>query len=208
SRNVSEETQLILPPLVLFFAFLSLLVVAYLTHQQPIIFPRYGLILFKLGLPLLACAFLNVIEKGPRVAPRVLVCIIVICTLDASIELAGAAGTIKQYRAQRAVADYLRAHFAQKTNARIFCDEGTVQALSGIPTERFVTSAAAPKSQSEFFRFLREKEITYLVFIKKQDSVPGQLFPDLESKEPDGFDLVVHSYSDFLPIDIWLYRVR
>src|SRR5262245_5029844 len=208
SQKLSEETQLILPPLVLFFAFLSLLLVAYLAHQQPIIFPRYGLILFTLGLPVLAWTFLKVREKRPRWARRVLVCIIVICSLDASIELAGAAGTINQYRAQRTVADYLRAHFDQKTNARIFCDEGTVQALSGIPSERFLTSSNAPNARDAFLQFVKEKQITYLVFIKRQDSVPAQLFPDWESKEPDGFDLVMHSYSDFLPMDIWLYRVN
>jgi hypothetical protein len=47
-QKLSEETQMILPPVVFFFAFFSLLLVAYLTHQQPIIFPRYGLILFTL----------------------------------------------------------------------------------------------------------------------------------------------------------------
>ena len=208
SQEPAVQTQLILAPLVLFFAFFGLLLVAYLSHQQPIIFPRYGLILFTIGLPVLAWTFLKVTEKHPAWARRVLVCIVVICSLDASIELAGAVGTVNQYRAQRRVADYLHDHFDQKSNARIFCDEGTVQALSGIPSERFLTSAAAPKTQAEFFNFVSEKEITYLVFIKRSDSIPAQLFPDLESKETEGFDLVMYSYSDFLPTDIWLYQVR
>src|SRR2546430_17210269 len=46
--KISNEMLPTLPPLIFFFAFLSLLVFAYLTHQQPIIFPRYGLILFSL----------------------------------------------------------------------------------------------------------------------------------------------------------------
>ena len=49
SKIPPSNTDLILPVLVFFFPFLALLVVAYLTHQQPIIFPRYGLILFQLG---------------------------------------------------------------------------------------------------------------------------------------------------------------
>src|SRR3989440_9592821 len=42
----SDEAISILAPVLFFFAFLGLLIVAYLTHQQPIVFPRYGLILF------------------------------------------------------------------------------------------------------------------------------------------------------------------
>jgi len=206
--KLPDELQLILPPLVVFFAFLGLLMIAYLTHQQPIIFPRYGLILFTIGLPVLAWTFLKITEKHTAWARRVLICIIVICSLDASIELVGTVGTVNQYRAQRRVADYLHDHFDQNSNTRIFCDEGTVQALSGIPSERFLTSAAAPKSQAEFFKFVSEKEITYLVFIKRSDSIPAQLFPDFESKETERFDLIMYSYSDFLPMDIWLYQVR
>jgi len=208
SPRLSEEEGLILPPLVVFFAFFGLLLVAYLTHQQPIIFPRYGLILFTLGLPVLAWTFLKIRERHPTWGRRVLVCIIVICSLDASIELVGAVGTVNQYRAKRRVADYLHDHFDQNSNTRIFCDEGTVQALSGIPSERFLNSAAAPNSQTEFFNFVSEKEITYLVFIKRSDSTPAQLFPDFESKETERFDLIMYSYSDFLPMDIWLYQVR
>src|SRR5262249_13772590 len=79
SRNVSEETQLILPPLVLFFAFLSLLVVGYLPHQKRFTFRDYGLIFFPFGLQFLAWTFLKVIEKRPKWARRVLFSITVKC---------------------------------------------------------------------------------------------------------------------------------
>src|SRR5205807_6575299 len=48
--KISNEMLPALPSLIFLFAFLGLLIFAYLTHQQPIIFPRYGLILFSLGI--------------------------------------------------------------------------------------------------------------------------------------------------------------
>src|SRR5439155_15713191 len=62
-----------LAPVLFFFAFFGLLIVAYLTHQQPIIFPRYGLILFSLGLPILTWTFLKVSKDKPRLARRLLI---------------------------------------------------------------------------------------------------------------------------------------
>ena len=201
------ESQLILAPLLFFCAFLSLLLAAYLAHQQPIIFPRYGLILFSLGLPILAWVYLWIREHKLQFARRAVVAIVLICILDASIQFAGAVGEISRYKAQRAVADYLRDHY-RDSNAKIFCDEGTVRVLSGIPEERFLTSTNAPKDRQAFLAFLDQNSVEYLVFIKRIDSTPARVFPDAESAEPASLDLVMHSYTEFLQTDIWLYRVR
>jgi len=68
-REGAEDIQLILALMIFFFAFLALLSIAYTTHQQPIIFPRYGLILFSLGIPILAWCFLTLKRQKPRWAP-------------------------------------------------------------------------------------------------------------------------------------------
>src|SRR5439155_18194848 len=138
------EFQSIIPPLLFFFAFLALLIGAYVTHQQPIIFPRYGLILFTLGLPVLAWTYLWIRKQKPQIARRAFVAIVVICSLDATIQFVASAGEINRYRAQRIVADYLRDHFDKNSNERIFCDEGTVRVLSGIPEDKFLSSTGAP----------------------------------------------------------------
>lgn len=207
-QKLPEETQLILPPVVFFFAFFSLLLVAYLTHQQPIIFPRYGLILFTLGLPILAWTFLRIRERNPSWAQRLLIGVVIILAFDASIQFAGAVGTVNQYHAQRAVAEYLRDHFDPKSDARIFCDDGTVKVLSGIPEERFVTSSGAPVEAERFSDFLTEKKVEYLVFVSNQSSVPSRLFPDLEyGKRYGPLEPVINARTRFLPTEIWLYRV-
>lgn len=206
-QKLSEETQMILTPVVFFSAFFSLLLVAYLTHQQPIIFPRYGLILFTLGLPILAWIFLRVKERQWLRARRLLVGIIIVLTFDASVQFAGAVGTINQYRAQRVAAEYLQNHFDRDSDARIFCDEGTVQVLSGIPLERFITSSEAPRDQEGFITFLRNRNVRYVVVAHQPGSTPRIIFPELGSGgDTESFRPVFHSNSAFLPTEIWIYR--
>ena len=209
SRGLPEDLRGILAPVVFFFAFLGLLVTAYLTHQQPMIFPRYGLILFTLGIPILAWTFLRVRQQKPQWARRVLISIVAICIFDGSVQLVGSVGSLNQTSAQRAVADYLQAHFKTNSNAHIFSDEGTVSVMSGIPEEKFLTSSDAPKDRAAFLAFLKEKSVEYLVFVSKDDSTPAKLFPELrDGNHLEPFEPVMHSKSRFLRMDIWLYRVR
>jgi hypothetical protein len=208
SKDDSQKAGIILPPLIFFVAFFVLLVGAYVTHQQPIIFPRYGLILFCLGIPILAWTYFAVVQRKPEWRRKLLLAIIVICVFEASIQFAGGVGVLNQISAQREVADYLRDHFDAKTNARIFSDEGTVTVMSGIPEEKFLTSADASKDREGFLAFLKENNVEYLVYIKKEDSTPAKVLKDLDSNEPEPFEFVMDSYSHFLPMHVRLFRVR
>jgi hypothetical protein len=196
----------ILPLLIFFFPFFGLLVVAYLTHQQPIIFPRYGLILFSLGIPILAWTYSAIVRRRPKWSRRVLVIIVLLCFVNASAQFAGGVGELNRYRVQRRVADYLRNHFDANSGTKIFCDEGTVRAVLGISDDHFVTSANAPRERDAFIRFLDNHNVRFMVYAKQPGSTLAIIFPDAESKEPNGFELATHSYSDFLPIDILLFE--
>jgi hypothetical protein len=205
----ADEMGKVLPPVVFFFAFLALLLVAYLTHQQPMIFPRYGLVLFSLGIPILAWTCLRLRQDHPEFARRVLMAVIVICVFDASVQLAGAVGTLNQISAQRAVADYLHAHFPPNSTARIFSDEGTVQVMSGLPPEKFVSSSDAPRDREGFLNYLKLRRIEFVVFIDKGDSTLAKLFPELQNGM--GNELmrpILHARARFLRTDIWVYRLR
>jgi hypothetical protein len=199
----------ILAPVVFFFAFFILLVTAYLTHQQPMIFPRYGLLLFSLGIPILMWTVLRLKQQKPLWARRVLVSVIALCVFDASIQLVGSVGSLNQTSAQRAVADYLHAHFEPNSNASIFSDDGTASVMSGIPEEKILTSADAPHDRGSFLALLKERNVEYLVLVNKKDSTPVKLFPELKSGTGNElFEPVMHSSSRFLRMDIWLYRVH
>jgi hypothetical protein len=207
--RIQEDVRAIVPALIFFFASLGMIVLAYLTGALPIMFPRYGLILFTLGIPILAWATLTVRKRRPQAARRLLISVIAILAFDASVQLVGSVGLLNQISAQRAVADYLHAHFQPNSNAHIFCDEGTVQALSGIAPEKFLTSFDAPRDREGFLSYLKEKNIEYLVFVVNQGSTPNRLFPDLEYGDDYApFEPVINSRTPFLPTNIWLYRVQ
>jgi len=171
-----NQLSSILAPLVFFFAFFALLVGAYLTHQQPIIFPRYGLILFALGLPVLAWTLLEIRKRNPRRWRLALTATIALLAIDATVQCVGTVGSLNQYRAQRAAADYLRDHFDRTSGARVFCDDGTVRVLSGLPPDRFVDSTTAPKDRQSFLKFLADADVDYLVLIETERSTPFELF--------------------------------
>jgi hypothetical protein len=207
--GLPEKWRMIRAPVVFFFAFFSLLVMAYLTHQQPMIFPRYGLLLFSLGIPILMWTLLRLGQQNPQRARLILISVIVLCVFDGSVELVGSVGSLNQTSAQRAVADYLHTHVDNNASGLIFSDEGTVSVMSGIPEGRFLTSSDAPREHASFFAFLKEKHVEYLVFVNKGDSTPARLFPELQTgTRNELFDPVMHSSSRFLRMDIWLYRVN
>ena len=203
---VSTSIDSILPLLVFFFPFLALLVVAYLTHQQAIIFPRYGLILFSVGIPVLAWTYFAIVRRRPQWSRRVLVTIVALCVLNASAQFVGGVGELNRYRAQRQVADYIQTNFDANSSAKIFCDEGTVRALSGIAEDRFVSSANAPKEHDAIIRFLDDHNVRFLVYAKQPGSTLAIVFPDVEAIEPSGFKPVIQSYSTFLPIDVRVFE--
>jgi hypothetical protein len=206
---IPEDVRAIIPALIFFFASLGMIVAAYLTGALPIIFPRYGLILFTLGIPILAWTTLTMRKSKPQLARRLLISVVAILAFDASIQVVGSVGLLNQISAQRAVADYLHTHFQTASNARVFCDEGTVQALSGIPPEKFLTSFDAPRDREGFLNYLKEKNVEYLVFVVNQASIPARLFPDAEYGDRiDSFEPVLNSHTEFLKTSIWLYRVQ
>ena len=207
SSQDRDSIRTIFPAVIFFFAFFALLVAAYLTHQQPIIFPRYGLILFSLGIPILAWTYFKFTKRRPEWSRRIVIAVFVVCLLNFAVQTIGAMGELNRYRTQRAVADYLRNHFDSHRGTRIFCDEGTVQALSAIPADRFLTSSDAPKDADHFVEFLTEKNVEFLVFANSPSSTPRKLFPELGNAHDYGpFAPVINRNTEFLPTNIWLYR--
>ena len=203
----SKNLDSIYPLLLVFFAFFALLLIAYLTHQQPIIFPRYGLILFSLGIPILAWTYLAITRRRPEWSRRILAAIIVLCALNWSAQFAGAIGELNRYSAQRRVADYLRDNFDTKSSAKIFCDEDTVKVLSGISAEKLLSSEDAPRSPDAFLTFLTDKHAEYLIVNEDGRSTPLRLFPWAEyNKRIGDYESIMHAHSEFLETDIHVYR--
>ena len=148
-------------------------------------------------------------KKKPQQARSILISVILTCAFGWTVQFAGAVGSLNQYRAQRTVADYLRDHYQVTAGTRIFCDDGTVQVLSGVPIDRFLTSPDAPKDAESFLKYLQANNVEFVVLVANQVSTPVRLFPNFESGEPIGpFEPVMNSHTEFMRTRIWLYRVR
>jgi len=125
--------------------------------------------------------------------------------VNAIAQFAGGVGELHRYTAQRQVADYLRANFDPKS--KIFCDEGTVRALSGIEPEAFLTSADAPKERRGFIDYLQEHHVEYVIAIQDETSLTDRLFPESEYGDPIGnYELVEAAHTKFLLTNIHVYR--
>jgi hypothetical protein len=124
-----------------------------------------------------------------------------------SAQLAGGVGELNRYAAQRQVADYLRSHFDRDSGAKIFCDEGTVRALSGLSEDRFLVSANAPRDQDAFVEYLHQNRVEYLVAIQNETSKPEHLFPNSEYGDPiAGYEFITEAHTEFLFTNIHVYR--
>jgi hypothetical protein len=87
ARRRAEHFHELASASLFFFAFLGFLVAAYLTHKQPIIFPRYGLLNFALGLPALPWAFVKFTQDRPTQARRLSIAVVAVCVLNTIIQL-------------------------------------------------------------------------------------------------------------------------
>ena len=197
------------------FGFLFL---AYVTKRQPVILPRYGLILFPLGLPLLTWLIGLSIKHWPRSLSVKLVALILIglCLRETKGQVDTVWKVRADFRAHQQIAHALRAAFSQSPNVeqRCFSDDVGVRVLSRLPADRFVRSAFAPASAWQdaavFESYLEENHVTYLVFTKIEDSLPPQVFPHLGSSaqiNSEKFQLIAFASSPFAS-DVWLYRLR
>jgi len=82
-----------------------------------------------------------------------------------------------------------------------------VRALSGIPYDRFLTSADAPRDRDAFVEYLHQNRVEYLVAIQNETSRPEQLFPNSRYGDPIADHVfVTGARTEFLFSNIHVYR--
>ena len=198
-----------------FFAVLGFLVVAYMTRRQPVLYPRYGLLFFVLGIPLLAW-MLDGLSRICQPLPirNLAVCsLVLLCVKESTRQLAVIHSSLESARAEGAIARELQLRVGRDGAVRpIFCDHASVRVLSQLPSERFLFSKVVPPqaaaSRQGFEDYLREEHVGYLVFKDIENSLPAKLLPQLG-------DAAIVSLPEFQRVDskvahsdceIFLYR--
>jgi len=162
-----------------FLSALSFLLVAYFTKNQPAIFARYCLVLFALGLPVLAWDLLVIREWKRPWMLGINSALAVLCLLQFGFQLRDGASFIRHVGQKRMVAEYLKEHAQIGLGRKIYCEDDTVRTLAGIPADSFVSSPASPIDSTSFLKYLEENSVEYLVYEKRNPSAAVRLFSEL-----------------------------
>jgi hypothetical protein len=207
-----------------FCASLGFLTLAYLSRSQPVIWVRYGLILFVIGLPLAAWMLYKAWlarHASPTRRRFAWASLVAICAAQVVLELNWIVATARDDGAHRRIAIELRRiakaegwagapGLSETTWARCFCDDPAVRVLSGLPSNRFLRTAGN-ENISSLVDFLYRHKAKYLVFAHAEHSLPASSYPELGTavQVQPPFTLVrwEPSPNHFGP-DLWLYRVE
>jgi hypothetical protein len=194
---------------IFFLAYFGFIVFTYLTKNNTDIWPRYGLILLSLGLPLLAYAAQRVFKSHALWAQAVLGFGLAVGVAQLKTQTEDLARFITQKTRPEAIANFLRQQYAADPSIKIFCDSPEVRIMSGIPGDHFYHSFfdGLPKDQAGFVEFLRAKHIKFLMIPEENEtSTPSQLFPPSQIKSTGVFEELIPP-PDERRADS-LYRVR
>jgi len=192
-----------------FFAYLGFIALAYFTKNQTDIWPRYGLILFALGLPVLAYSAQQVVRRRTVWAQVALALTLVVFALQFKAQAEHLTRFVTQTTRPETIANYLKKEYASDPSIKIFCDSPEVRIISGIPGEHYYHSFSegVPKDREGFLRFLRTNGIGFLVIPEESEtSTPSQLFPGLVKETGGIFEDVIPPPDDRRADS--LYRIR
>ncbi len=196
-RRASESSPAVVVTAAYFFSSLGFLLFAYFTKNQPAIFARYCLVLFALGLPVLAWTLLATRQWKPAWALGLSVLLLALCIWQFAVQLRDGVSFINHVSQKRLVANYLKDKFQGGSNSKVFCDDDTVKVLAGIPEDSFVSSSSSPGDSTLFLNYLKENRVEYLVYETRERSAAVILFRDLgEERIKDLFQLVASTNSD------------
>ncbi|MEK6303169.1 MAG: phospholipid carrier-dependent glycosyltransferase [Acidobacteriota bacterium] len=207
-KGFSKSSWALAASLAYFFLSLGFLLLAYFTGNQPDIWPRYGLILFALGLPILAWTSAAIKEQRPVWARTILVGFAALCLCQWGLQVRHGWHFIRDTSQKRLVADYLRGRFVESEGAKIFCDDSTVRVLSGIPASSFLDSSNALADQERFLTFLIRNHVEYLVYERREESSARAMFWVLDHPNVgELFQLLVSTNpgADGLRIEVYLF---
>lgn len=200
-----------------FFALLAFLGSAYLAKSQPVIWVRYGLIFFALGLPLAIWIGQELVRFGkPGWLVKTLATVALLLSITESArQIPVIFHALEGHQAQKTIAGQLSfaLRHPQDQGAKCFCDDPAVRVLSGLGPGRFVRSTMVPPGAAAdvtvFEDYLRRERVLYLVFAAAENSLPGKIYPTLLQSGPNlpRFEHLGTQRSGFGP-DLSLYRLR
>ncbi len=194
---------------VFFLANLGFLLLAYVAGSQPDIWSRYGLLFFTLGLPVTAWTFLALTRERPRSKIILATAILAIFAYHTKGQVHEMLSCVAEEAARTRIAAYLKERRQDDPGFRIYCDDGNVRALTGIPQERFLTAYQLHGDPAALIRRFDEAGVKYVVSTNWEVSILTKSFPELgKGKGNDVFHPVTHVTSKHSGLELWVYRFR
>ncbi|HKQ75346.1 MAG TPA: hypothetical protein VJ810_16725 [Blastocatellia bacterium] len=192
---------------VIFLSNFGFLILAYFTGSQPDIWSRYGLLFFALGLPVTAWTFLAITNRRLK---------IILATATLAIFAYHAKGQVREVvycvseeSAKTVIAAYLKDVYRNDPGLRIYCEEGNVRSLTGMPSDRFLTSYNLPADPAGLLKRFDEAGVKYVVCTNWETSTLTRLFPEVRNGTGnDVFHPVTKVPSKYSGLELWVYRFR
>jgi hypothetical protein len=192
---------------IFFFSNLGFLVLAYFTGSQPEIWSRYGLLFFTLGLPVTAWTFLALSERRSKIIMAAMV--LVVFAYHTKDQVAETVSCVIEDSVRMDIAAYLKDARKNDPGFRIYCDDGSVRFLSGLPHDKFLTASSLPSDPDAILKKFDEAGVKYVVCTNWETSTVTKLFPKLRKGEGDDvFHPVTHARSKHSGLELWVYRFR
>jgi hypothetical protein len=194
---------------VLFLSNLGFLLLAYGAGSQPDIWSRYGLLFFALGLPVTAWTFPAIIKERPRLKIILAAAILAIFLFHTKDQFREAAYCWSEESAKTIIADYLKEVYRNDPGLRIYCDEGNVRSLTGLPQERFLSAYNLPTDRASLLKRFDEAGVKYVVCTNWETTTLTRLFPDVrKGTGNDIFHPVKKAPSEYSGLELWVYKYR
>jgi Dolichyl-phosphate-mannose-protein mannosyltransferase len=192
---------------VFFLANLGFLLLAYGAGSQPDIWSRYGLIFFTLGLPVTAWTLLAITNMRSRII--LATAMLAVFAFNTKDQIREVVSCVSEEFAKSVVAAYLKEVHRNDPGLRIYCDDGNIRSLSGIPPDRFLNTYNLPTDPGALLKRFDEAGVKYAVCTNWEVSALTRFFPELhEGKDGAVFHPVAHARSQRSGLEFWVYRFR
>lgn len=182
-HGISESSSGLVLTLAYFFSSLGFLLFAYFTRNQPAIFARYCLVLFALGLPVLALMLRETWKSKTVWMRSACGLFLVLCLWQWTVQLRDGAAFVNLVTQKRIVADYLKGQSRDGRGHRVFCDDDTIRTLAGFPSDSFVGSTGSPGDPRLFVDYLKENRVEFVVYERRNGSAAEKAFRDMSDEE-------------------------